>query len=457
MAVGDDEDVVKEIHDATVPRVDAVKGPAHGMPFLILKAEGDQEDAAGLAPDAALDAAQEGAAGLPVPTDAPGDPTDPGSPAWEAVDAAKARSATATIVALKTLVGELAARESAEASAGLFDGDSNAWDLDDVNCALDYALGVLAPYAVKEQAEADQVAQDIEDAARGLGLIKAAERLVDLLDSTPVRKAGRVLSATNEAALRSAAEAISNVLATLPAAAAGTPAEEAQVTKSDTPVVKDDTAPAPEAPGEAQPVETPGDGAPEAADQTSADDAAGAPVAKAGKPQVAVYDADGKLVGTIDQADLNPIASATPPDGGDADAPAAADDLAPAPAAAAGVPAEAAPAAAAPAAVAKSTTDEGAPDNETDMVPVSVVKALEDRLAALEAPARSKVVSNGHVPPPHLMRGQDKGAAPDTDIAKSDDLRKQLERSTDVAERERLTAEMNQQAADALARLRSRT
>ena len=449
MPVGDDEDVVKEIHDATVPRVDAVRGPAHGMPFAIIKAEGDQPDVADLEPADALDEATDGAAGAPVPTDAPGDPTDPGSPAWEAVDAAKARSATQTIVALKQLVADLAAREAAEASAGLADGDTNAWDLDDVNCALDYAISVLATYAVNEQAEADQIAEDSEDAARGIGLIKAAERLVDALER-PVVKAGRVLSAANEAALRSAADAISKVLASLPAATE----PEAPVTKTDAPVVKDDAV---------TPTTSP-EGDPDVpANPTPADDlgAAGpneagpADVQKAGKPQVAVYDADGKLVGTIDQADLNPIQSATPPDGGDADGGSDAADLTPAPAGDAGVPAAAAPAAAAPTdtttAVAKSDTGEGAPDEDL----AEVVKALKARVDELEAPARSKVMVNGQVPPAHLLRGQDKGA-PDTTFEKSDDLRKQLERTTDVAERERLTNEMNQQAADALARLRAR-
>ena len=41
-------------------------------------------------------------------------------------------------------------------------------------------------------------------------------------------------------------------------------------------------------------------------------------VRKAGKPaQVAVYDETGKLVGTVDQADISPIASASAPGGSD--------------------------------------------------------------------------------------------------------------------------------------------
>ena len=84
-----------------------------------------------------------------------GDPTDPGSPAWESIDAATAQKWTSILARARVAVDLLAEREMLEAATG-DDGDMmNAMDLGDVCCAIDYAIGVLAPFAVAEQSEAD--------------------------------------------------------------------------------------------------------------------------------------------------------------------------------------------------------------------------------------------------------------------------------------------------------------
>lgn len=211
----DDED--REIYDPTIPRVDAVAGPAHGIPFHIIKA-GDgrltkeqqrmADDLADTVADAADAAETDPAiAGDAVVAEDEPTATDPGSPVWEAIDAAKAREVLVGLTAVKGLVASLADREGAEAaSGGDIDAADNACDLGAATDALDFALGVLAKYAVTEQAEADAGMAEIEAQAEALGLTKA-------LDRAPVVKAGRVLSAANESALRTIAEQLGSILA----------------------------------------------------------------------------------------------------------------------------------------------------------------------------------------------------------------------------------------------------
>lgn len=288
-----DDDEFSELHDAVVPRVDLVGKGANGMPFLIAKGAGP--DHAGiltsdfvqtlitdnqetpmpasvakadetLAADAVLgddaplpDAdtinadATDGADGIGSPTDAPGDPDDPRSAAWEAVDAARARQALQLTVALQRLVTEAQDRETQEAAVSDDADDlNNAWSMSDVLLCLDEVLQLLAPFAVTEQAEADQLTAEVV-------------------------KSGRTLSSANEKAIRGAADALQNVLATLPPAT-----DDGQPVAKETPV----TDPA-----------------------TTTEPAADVDVEKAkGDPMQAVYDDAGKLVGMIDPGNLVEIA-----------------------------------------------------------------------------------------------------------------------------------------------------
>lgn len=308
------DDEFTELHDAVVPRVDLVGKGANGMPFLIAK--GAAEDHAGILttdfvrtlindhqeqpvttvtkadetlaadtvvggdaplPDAdTLNAdAATGADGSGVPTDAPGDPDDPKSAAWEAVDAARARQALQLTVALQRLVTEAQDRETQESAVSGDEADyDNAWSLSDVLDCLDEVLQLLAPFAVTEQAAADQMSAD------------------------DITKAGRALSAANEKAIRGAADALQNVLATLPAA---TP-DDGQMVEKESTVQDTTTAPtgtAPTAPAAAPTVD---------GDVTKA----------AGDPMQPVYDAAGKLVGMIDPTSVVPIAPAAEGDADDA-------------------------------------------------------------------------------------------------------------------------------------------
>ena len=311
-----------EITNPDIPRVDAVDGPATGMPFLILKSQNAQTDPAAVPvvkadgdPAEDLEAEdKEGGANIDGSSvdDADANAADPGAPAWEATDAAKARVVVDALAQARAGIQELASRENAEG-----DDYDAAWNLEDAESAIDCALAILAKFAVDEQVSADQGQAEAEADARALGLIKSL--------------AGRH-------------------------------------------IVKETTV---------EPV-------------TKAEDTA----------MVAVYTADGKLLGAVDSADLTPLNTGVPADSdaatdGDApvdgDAPAAAaeapvaDALAPAPAAAAPAPAPAAPAAAPDtSAAAPAATDETVTKSLDELVAEAVAKALGAAVAtALEPLVKS--------------------------------------------------------------------
>lgn len=334
--------------------------------------------------------------------DLPGDPDDPGSPAWEAIDAATAQKWTAILARAKNALGLLSDREMLEAATVDPDDADNAYDLQDAQCALDFAIGTLAVFAAGEQAETDICTEAMEVSKALAGFDPAALSVVEGL--VPVAKAGRVLSGANESALRSAADQIQKVLASLPQA----PAADDQVTKEAAMAAETQTAAAPEtdvakaeeASAEAAPASTdaavsvaaevakgdegmslpviawdkdgqPGMIAPEKVTKAQAGQVAiwtrggsfvgfvrpgeTVPVAKAdgddapAKPeQVAVYDSEGNLVGVADPADITPLSNVKAPAKNQDDDPAkpadpaAADpaDMTPAPAADAGTPAD---------------------------------------------------------------------------------------------------------------------
>jgi hypothetical protein len=388
-----------------------------------------------------LDAAMDGADGLDptipagVPDglgDMPGDPGDPGSPAWEAVDAATAVKWTTILAGARRAVCWLQDREMLEA-ATVDPGDAeHACDLGTVLDALDYAISVLAPFAVAEQSESDGAAMEMAVKSAGPSTVLEAAVLI--------AKAGRVLSSANEARIRNAAQELTDVLASLPMAPAdgGTAAVTKEGAMPESTAVAKDTATAEEQARDTGPVNAggttgmgepresgpaaalPGDG-PQAA---RPGDVPGRTVIKAalpvvvfdharnligitsaesvvqkadgGKEMMAVFDQAGNLVGVVDASKVQPVSGAGKPadsgddgaddtdgDGGDA-APAAApapgaapaddgaddaDSMEPQPPADAGTPADD---------VAKS----GDPRNEMPATGVQdVVKAVTEQIA----------------------------------------------------------------------------
>src|SRR5581483_1969922 len=256
------------------------------------------------------------------------------------------------------------------------DDAEHAWNLEDAMCAVDYVISTLAVFAAGEQAEADLGGEAMD----AIGKAMTAEGLPASLDTveglSAVAKAGRVLSAANEAHIRDAAQALNTVLSSLPnapltddgqpVAKEGTPVEGTQTAPEsgpDTAQVAKDTAPAgtQAAPGdtaaapagETRAVAKASDGLRVAVyDRAGAlclvpPDAITTAIAKADgdekAPMQAVFDQDGDLIGVVDPAAIQPVAGtgkkadtepeAEPaPDG---------DDMTPAPAAETGTPADA--------------------------------------------------------------------------------------------------------------------
>lgn len=242
--VSDEE--FSELVDATIPRLDLVGKGANGMPFLIAKSA---DDAVGIVPAELVrdlisksDESLEEATVTDTPaeadvTKAPDDvdldastvlpdganpeetgaQTVPGSPAWEQLDADTARKWTAILSRAKNALGVLAERESVESISGDLEDGMNAGALSDAACAIDYAIGVLAGFAAGEEAEAQLAEADLEAVGKAAAGIDPAS--LDVLEGlAPVVKAGRVLSSSNEAAIRGAVDSLQKVLASLPAA-----------------------------------------------------------------------------------------------------------------------------------------------------------------------------------------------------------------------------------------------
>jgi hypothetical protein len=402
--------------------------------------------------------------------DRPGDPTDPGSPAWEAIDAATAQKWTSILARAKFAVGVMAEREMLEAAAGDMDDTEHAYDLQDVCCAIDYAISVLAPFAVHEQSEADIAGDAMEAISKAMAGFDPAP-LDQFEGLAAVAKAGRVLSASNEGLIRSAAESLNRVLATLPAApvAEVTKEQETAMAATDTETGQDVTE-----------VAKAGDTAPPAAEAVAKADGDGGDA----KPTMqAVFDQNGDLIGIVDPDAITPVAGAGgKPDAAEAAPEAAAEpaaaDLTPAPGAETGTPAEDVaksdstqdPSTALPAeAVLKSIVEEAvnaalAAQGATHQEAVAKmaadsqglaeqVEVLKGRLETVEnSPAAPRVFANGQVPPAHQLRGQDKGAAPvgPVDVAKAAELKQTLYNGT-AAEQNAAFGQMQEMAIAGLA------
>jgi hypothetical protein len=545
----DEEEVLKEMFDLDIPRVDAVKGPATGMRFLVLKAEGPQDPKAiarirkataadkdkakgkgtmtnasgdesypvnnadeltsaikavgrggadhdairrhimgeasklglsGQIPDnwnsdgslktvaksketpmrpsteaplappenkepvtkADGDGEDLDASTIPVEPGGGGDPDIPGSQGWESIDSATAQKWTAILSRAKLALEWLGDREGQEVVVtGDGDDADNAWDLQEAKAAVDYAIGVLAAFAVGEATESDL--------AQSGGVIKAMQTFpVDALEIVEgqgaVKKAGRVLSASNEQAIRDAVASLQNVLSTLPAAPAEEPAQKAQETPMEPPAPTEPLVAAYDATRTLQGVTV--------ASKMLPYDAVKVRKAK-GDPMVAVYTADGNLIGAVDPDDLIEMSPGKPVDDttddtADGDADTAPEPPAPA-APTAPAPTPAAPAAAIP--VAKSETP--APPDPSKIAtlleaavvealkPVQedhdkVVKSLEERVDFLEhrpregGPLLSGVPGGGMSPAGDaLLAARGQGTTEESEVVQN--IRKAMTAETD--------------------------
>lgn len=437
--------------------------------------------------------------------------TQPGSPEWETVDADTAAKWVGILARAKNAVAALANRERAEVFAESGD-PSDVWDLEDAGCAIDAALSMLAPYAVSEAAEAASAENEGVFKAATM-LFEDPFPLTTIEGFDAILKAGRSLSTEVAKQFQGAVVDLGKILSTLPEAPVDvTKAEVA------TPPVAGTTqaaivagengldAPAlnPEQHGanegdETQPAANDNVGA--ASAETSASDNArggqtppvsgttqeamlggdtgqatpndnpqGAPIRKAG-PQQAVYDSAGNLLGTVDPSKITEL---IPEGSGDAsttvegDATAAEPDAAPVADAATAAPTPQTPEAPAPvaAAPAAETSDDKVEKSAIEQVVkaaleqqavenAAVLKAMQDRLDHLEAPAQSRVLSHGVIPDSRQLRGLDKEGDRSVDVSKAADLRERLDSATDMDTRSAVEKEMNEAAGAAWAAMRA--
>lgn len=422
----------------------------------------------------------------PENDDAPGNPSEPGSPAWESIDAATARKWTAILARARAALELMSDRENLEAASADPDDAEAACDLQDAACAIDYAISILAPFAVDEQAEADCCGDEMGIIGKALGAFDVAPlETVEAL--AQVRKAGRVLSSANEDAIRGAVESLQKVLASLPAAPTADTDGGQAVAKTaneepdmDTPTLSADVT---EVSGQepAMGIQSP-----------QPQPVAGAAVTDVSKADgdkpamMAVYDADGNLIGIVDPGKVTEIqgAKAAAPDAGHEDEPeqdapetpaAPPTDLTPAPSVDAGTPADEvtktsaeAPAgnenvlkgsdiatlvkaaideySAGQADFVKGLKDQNAALEERNQELIKTTASLAERLTAVEnAPAVMAIAGHGAVPPRELLRGQDQGGSA-VELTKGQELRKQLAMATDAVTQERIKREMNELA-----------
>jgi len=392
-------DDMTELVDADIDRVDIVGKAANGTRFIMAKSAGSPAlftpadvrhilKADGDAPEgdpAAVDLTEV----LAEPTtDAPGDENQPGSPAWESTDAATACKWTAVLGRVKNALQVMADREGVESASpdGDWDDSENQWNLEDAADAVDYAISILAPFAVSE-AQGAQLGAEAAAALIGKAVDEMAPNLGTVEGLGVIRKAGRALSAANETALRNAAEAIQKVLASLPAPEE-TPVEKEAATLADT--------------------ETP-------AVEPAAVVAAETPVVKADEEAasglVAVFDQKGNLVGVTDPANIQAVSGAS----GEA------------------------PAEPAPAAAAAPAADAGAAQAASDLTKGAEPDALTKAIEAAVAPLLKRIDDLEHTPVPTgaLLAGRHPGTAGESlgEGRDREDLVKQVREAVDPGDK----------------------
>lgn len=469
---GEFEDM-SELVDAAIDRVDLVGKAANGHRFILAKSDSTNLIPASMVRDFITKANEED-----MPTDVndaevakadldanviledavvDGDVEEEGSAAWESVDAETAAKWTAILGRAKIAISELKERESAELAAGVEDDVDGYLSLDEACEAIGYAISNLAAYAANEAAEVDaEVMAGIEKSVAAIDI----ESLTTIEDFAEVIKAGRALSSANEGTLRSAVESIMKVLDSLPVAKAEIVAEEV-IPET---VEKDRLA---------EIINMAADSAEVVikADLTGSTDNELARIALTG--------ADAERTAALQEIGLRFLtahmeheAEETPAEeaveeAADEDEVAEIEEL---PSEDAAVEEELTPA---PANEVGTSADEVTKSHESEQLVeakmvetlvkeardeesgrnAAIIKSLEDRIATLEAPAPSRVLTNGALPPAHLMRGQDAGASL---MADASILRKQVEDAPDAVTKSNAQEVMRIAALEALTALRNR-
>lgn len=139
---------------------------------------------------------------------ADGDPTDPGSPAWESQDAANADAVVAKILGCIPAVKALAMREATEVGAGHLDDIGDVFELQGAIDALTCAAQTVAAFAVSERVEAGESVTKAQPAAPTTAATAATspkENTVDTTTTTEVAKTEATAAAGTEQPVSKAA------------------------------------------------------------------------------------------------------------------------------------------------------------------------------------------------------------------------------------------------------------
>lgn len=500
----DDFADMSELVDADIDRVDLVGKAANGHRFILAKSgEGNlfradmvreliKNTEEKIMSDKLAKEDMDASTILAEVADAvEGDPTVPGSPAWEAVDAATAAKWTGILVRAKNAICELKEREKAEVDAGMEWDEDGIDDLKDIEAAVEYAISLLAPFAAEEAGEAAWESMDaIEKAVKGI----KARALATVEQYAPVVKAGRTLSTVNEASLRAAADNIKKVLDSLPKAPASQIEDEsnlgtetgdagqaviekdrvseiiddaiAKADMADDDMAKDDMSAEDEKPADDA----------EATDETMKEetmmkaDADMSAMSDDELARVAITGVDAERLAALQEIGLRTLTGSneeteeTPEeeaaeeaaelDSEDGEVTEPADsDTELAPASEVGTPTSMTKGIKTSEKKSKKVAQvvKASRDNEERLV--AIIKGLEDRIAHLEAPAASKVLTNGALPPAHLMRGQDAGASTLSDAAA---LRKERDNADTAVIKAEAEEKMRIAALEALAAMSNR-
>jgi hypothetical protein len=472
-------DDMSELVDAFIDRVDLVGKAANGHSFILAKSDSTNMLPADLVRDLIAKANEEimpeqteevAKADLDANTiladiDVSGDVEEIGSAAWEAVDAATAAKWAAILGRAMTAICELRDREKMEQEELGEDNYNEIAGLGDAVEAIKFAISVLAPFAVHEAVESEEASGD---------LMKSEDALETL------EKAGRSLSTANEIALRSASEAIQKVLDSLPApvkeevVAGEAVAKKSRIEEivdiavADVEVEKSDDKDDVEIAVPVDEIEKAGVDAAMSDDELARLALTGADSErKEALQEIGLRALTSHMKHETSETPVEEVVEEAAEDEAEVaddvaeieDMPvedeAVTEELTPAPADEVGTPAGE---------VTKSVEVEldgakmveklvkEALDSQSEGY-LEVIKSLEDRIATLEAPAPSRVLTNGALPPAHLMRGQDAGASLMSDATA---LRKQMDDAPDAVTKAEAGENMRIAALDALTALRNR-
>jgi hypothetical protein len=470
---------MSELVDADIDRVDLVGKAANGHRFILAKSgetnlfpsdmvrdfiRKSQEDEMSdteivKADEEDLDVTEEMAE--PV-IDAEGDEEVPGSPAWEAIDASTAAKWAGILARAKSAIWNLAEREEEEIEAGAEEDKTGRRNLEEAVEVIEYALSLVAPFAVNEAAEAH--AEDMEGIEKSMRLFKA-KNLATIESFAPLTKSGRDLSPEVSMLLDGAVDSVMKAVAVLPVPPVVETVEvEAEIVKAEMADMSDEElariaitgmdAERKEALQELglrsltnpRPAEAPAE---EVAEGETVTDKNGETADDPESTEPAPADEVGTPASETEPAPKSEASDEAPTEG---EAPA--EKPAEAPAEGEKKPEEA---------VTKSSTAPVMKEEEIEMVKaaleaqseeyLAVIKSLEDRIANLEAPAPSKVLSNGALPPAHLMRGQDAGA---NRFADAELLRKEMNDAPDAVSKAEAGEKMRVAALEALSQMTNR-